>query len=79
MKNWMSRSWMRKKWIKRHIRQQVRRIACAVPLSGDRLAQQRPETALHFLRSDSKVQIFPAVGFKDTALHHFIHGNFHAA
>jgi hypothetical protein len=26
---------MRKKWIKRYIRQQVRRIACAVPLSGD--------------------------------------------
>jgi hypothetical protein len=82
----MSKSWMRKKWIKHHIKRQAMHIACAVSLSGDGLAQSRPWTFLYFLRSDSKVQTFPAisfafpaVGFKDTALHHFIHGGFHAA
>ena len=74
------------------------RIACAVLLFKDGFAQKRLGMALpesvqkriqrfkHFLRSDSKVQTFPAVssalfaaGFKDTALHHFIHGSFHAA
>lgn len=77
---------MRQKWIKRYIRQQVRRIACAVPLFGDGLAQKRPETALHFLRSDSKVQTFPAVGsalpevgFKNTALHNFFYDKFYAS
>ncbi len=73
---------MRKKWIKHHIRQQVRRIACAVLLFKDGFAQKRPETALHFLRSDSQVLAFPAVGsalpsvgFKDTASHDYFYDN----
>lgn len=77
---------MRKKWIKHYIKRQAMRIVCAVPLSGDGLVQRRPWTLLYFLRSNSKVQTFPvisfafpAVGFKDTALHHFIHASFHAA
>lgn len=76
---------MRKKWIKHPISQQAMHIAWAVSLSRDGLAQSRLGTFLYFLRSDSKVQTFPAVScafpalsFKNTALHYCIHGGFHA-